>query len=54
MRGNKAKEENDSDEKKKENGKEGRICSLGIVLTRELDCQERKDGTEGKQKGLNS
>lgn len=36
MRGNKAKKENDSDEKEKENGKEGRICSLGIVLTKRV------------------
>lgn len=54
VRGNEAKEETDSDEKKRENEKEGRICSLGIVLTKELDCQERKDGAEGKQRGLNS
>lgn len=52
MRGSKAEKENDSDEKKKENGKEGRICSLGIVLTKGLDCQERKDGDERNQKGL--
>lgn len=42
VRGNKAKKEKDSDEKKKENGKEGRNCSLGIVLTKALDCQGRR------------
>ena len=38
--------------RRKKTGKEGRNCSRRIVLTKGLDCQERKDGIERNQKGL--